>query len=121
MTGKGRELANMMKRSKVDVLCVQETRRKGSKARSMVAGFNLYDHGVEPKGGICKEYCRGETSVEQVNEGEAGNWRCDTECWGYEEEKFCCDLDEVVECTPREESVGFGADFYEHVGKREKG
>lgn len=27
MTGKGRELADMMERQKVDILCVQETRR----------------------------------------------------------------------------------------------
>ena len=31
MTGKGRELVNMMGRRKVDILCVQETRWKGSK------------------------------------------------------------------------------------------
>ena len=33
MTGKGRELADMMVKRKVDILCVQETRWKGSKAK----------------------------------------------------------------------------------------
>ncbi|KAK3545620.1 hypothetical protein QTP70_008239 [Hemibagrus guttatus] len=41
--GKGRELADMMERRKVDILCVQETRWKGSKARSIGAGFNLQE------------------------------------------------------------------------------
>ena len=35
MTGKGRELAAMMVKRKVDILCVQETRWKGRKARNI--------------------------------------------------------------------------------------
>ncbi|KAK3556527.1 hypothetical protein QTP70_009074 [Hemibagrus guttatus] len=46
MTGKGRELADVMERRKVDILCVQETRWKGSKARSIGAGFKLFYYGV---------------------------------------------------------------------------
>ncbi|KAK3556372.1 hypothetical protein QTP70_008008 [Hemibagrus guttatus] len=45
--GKGRELADMMERRKVDILCVQETRWKGSKARSIGAGFKLFYYGVD--------------------------------------------------------------------------
>ena len=33
MTGKSRELADVMERRKVDALCVQETRWKGEEAR----------------------------------------------------------------------------------------
>ncbi|KAK3546772.1 hypothetical protein QTP86_001522, partial [Hemibagrus guttatus] len=46
---KGRELADMMERRKVDILCVQETRWKGSKARSIGAGFKLFYYGVDSK------------------------------------------------------------------------
>ena len=49
MTGKARELVDMMHRQKVDVLCVQDTRFKGSKARSLGAGFKLFYHGVDGK------------------------------------------------------------------------
>ncbi|KAK3515348.1 hypothetical protein QTP70_018020, partial [Hemibagrus guttatus] len=49
VTGKGRELADMMERRKVDILCVQETRWKGSKARSIGAGFKLFYYGVDSK------------------------------------------------------------------------
>ena len=33
MTGKGRELANVLNRRRIDIACVQETRWKGSKAK----------------------------------------------------------------------------------------
>ncbi|KAK3566491.1 hypothetical protein QTP86_034063 [Hemibagrus guttatus] len=38
-----------MERRKVDILCVQETRWKGSKARSIGAGFKLFYYGVDSK------------------------------------------------------------------------
>ena len=47
MTGKGRELIDMMERRKVNVLCVQETKWKGSKAKSIGGGFKLLYHGVD--------------------------------------------------------------------------
>ena len=45
MTGRGRELEDMMERKNVDILCLQETKWKGSKARSI--------------GGECKLFCNG--------------------------------------------------------------
>ena len=45
MTGRGRELAIIMERRNVGVVCVQETRWKGNTAREL--------------GGDCKLYCRG--------------------------------------------------------------
>ena len=39
MTGKGRDVANMMEKRDIDNLCVQETRWKGSKARNIGGGF----------------------------------------------------------------------------------
>ena len=39
MTGKGREVANLMERRGVDILCVQETRWKGEKARCTGGGY----------------------------------------------------------------------------------
>ena len=47
MTGKGRELADIIERRKVDILCVQETKRKGRKARSIGGGFKLLYHSVD--------------------------------------------------------------------------
>ena len=45
MTGRGRELADMMERRNVDILCLQETKLKGSKARNIGGGCKLLYNG----------------------------------------------------------------------------
>ena len=45
MTGKGRELADVLNRRRIDIACVQETRWKGSKAKELGEGYKLYYHG----------------------------------------------------------------------------
>ncbi|KAK3516182.1 hypothetical protein QTP70_005686 [Hemibagrus guttatus] len=111
MTGKGRELADVMERRKVDILCVQETRRKGSKARSIGAGFKLFYYGVDSKrngvGVVLKEeFVR--------NVLEVG---CELE----EKERFWIESDEVMESIPTGERVVIGADFNGHVGEGNRG
>ena len=49
MPGKGRELADMMERRNVNILCVQETKWKGSKARNIGGGCKLFYNGVDPR------------------------------------------------------------------------
>ncbi|KAK3564447.1 hypothetical protein QTP86_020386 [Hemibagrus guttatus] len=102
---KGRELADVMERRKVDILCVQETRWKGSKARSIGAGFKLFYYGVDRKrngaGVVLKEeFVR--------NVLEVG---CELE----EKERFWSELDEVTESIPTGERVVIGVDFNGHV------
>ncbi|KAK3533292.1 hypothetical protein QTP70_014300 [Hemibagrus guttatus] len=108
---KGRELADVMERRKVDILCVQETRWKGSKARSIGAGFKLFYYGVHSKrngvGVVLKEeFVR--------NVLEVG---CELE----EKERFWIELDEVMESIPTGERVVIGADFNGHVGEGNTG
>ncbi|KAK3533155.1 hypothetical protein QTP70_011264 [Hemibagrus guttatus] len=108
---KGRELADVMERRKVDILCVQETRWKGSKARSIGAGFKLFYYGVDSKrngvGVVLKEeFVR--------NVLEVG---CELE----EKERFWSELDEVMESIPTGERVVIGADFNGHVGEGNRG
>ena len=60
----------MMERIKVDILCMQETRWKDSKARNIGGGYKFFYHGVDGKrngeGVILKEeYAR---SVVEVNQ-----------------------------------------------------
>ena len=53
MTGRGRELADMMERRNVDILCVQETKWKESKARNIGGGCKIFYNGAyERKNGI---------------------------------------------------------------------
>ncbi|KAK3535634.1 hypothetical protein QTP70_018436, partial [Hemibagrus guttatus] len=134
--GKGRELADMMERKKVDILCVQETRWKGSKARSIGAGFKLFYHGVDSKrngvGVVLKEeFVRNVLEVKRVSDrvmslkleiegvmlnvvsGYAPQVGCELE----EKERFWSELDEVMESIPTGERVVIGADFNGHVGE----
>ena len=50
MTGTGRELADLMERRKVGVLCVQETRWKGNKAKELGGGCKLLHSGANEQG-----------------------------------------------------------------------
>ncbi|KAK2889870.1 hypothetical protein Q8A73_018170 [Channa argus] len=140
MTGKARELIDMMQRRKVDILCVQETRWKGSKARSLGAGFKLFYHGSDRKrngvGVILKEdFVRNVLEVKRVSDrlmslklevegvmfnvvsGYAPQVGCELE----EKEKFWSELDEVMQSIPRGERVVIGADFNGHVGEGNRG
>ncbi|KAK3547475.1 hypothetical protein QTP86_021174 [Hemibagrus guttatus] len=132
--GKGRELADVMERRKVDILCVQETRWKGSKTRSIGAGFKLFYYGVDSKrngvGVVLKEeFVRNVLEVKRVSDrvmslkleiegvmlnvvsGYAPQVGCELE----EKERFWSELDEVMESIPTGERVVIGADF--NVGK----
>ncbi|KAK3517034.1 hypothetical protein QTP70_032526, partial [Hemibagrus guttatus] len=140
MTGKGRELADMMERRKVDILCVQKTRWKGSKARSTGAGFKLFYYGVDSKrngvGVVLKEeFVRNVLEVKSLSDrvmslkleiegvmlnvvsGYAPQVGCELE----EKERFWSELDEVRESIPTGERVVIGADFNGHVGKGNRG
>ncbi|KAK3526553.1 hypothetical protein QTP70_030693, partial [Hemibagrus guttatus] len=117
--GKGRELADMMERRKVDILCVQETRWKGSKARSIGAGFKLFYYGVDSKRNgvgvvLKKEFVRNVLEVKRVSDrvmslkleiegvmlnvgsGYAPQVGCELE----EKERSWSELDEVLESIP---------------------
>ncbi|KAK3535077.1 hypothetical protein QTP70_003027 [Hemibagrus guttatus] len=137
---KGRELADMMERRKVDILCVQETRWKGSKARGIGAGFKLFYYGVDSKrngvGVVLKEeFVRNVLEVKRVSDrvmslkleiegvmlnvvsGYAPQVGCELE----EKERFWSELDEVMESIPTGERVVIGADFNGHVGEGNRG
>ncbi|KAK3510676.1 hypothetical protein QTP70_013013 [Hemibagrus guttatus] len=137
---KGRELADMMERRKVDILCVQETRWKGSKARSIGEGFKLFYYGVDSKrngvGVVLKEeFVRNVLEVKRVSDrvmslkleiegvmlnvvsGYAPQVGCELE----EKERFWSELDEVMESIPTGERVVIGADFNGHVGEGNTG
>ena len=47
MTGRGRELADMMERRNVDILCLQETKWKGSKVRNIGSGCKIFYNGAD--------------------------------------------------------------------------
>uniref|UniRef100_A0A914UVW4 Endonuclease/exonuclease/phosphatase domain-containing protein n=1 Tax=Plectus sambesii TaxID=2011161 RepID=A0A914UVW4_9BILA len=52
MTGRGRELANVLKKRKVHIACVQEVWWKGEKSRDIGAGYKLIYYGTSSKNGV---------------------------------------------------------------------
>ena len=50
MTGRSREVADVMKRRKINILCVQETRWRGNKARNLGEGYKLFYSGANKEG-----------------------------------------------------------------------
>ncbi|KAK3572394.1 hypothetical protein QTP86_032615, partial [Hemibagrus guttatus] len=139
-TGKGRELADVMERRKVDILCVQETRWKGSKARSIGAGFKLFYYGVDSKrngvGVVLKEeFVRNVLEVKRVSDrvmslkleiegvmlNVVSGYNPQVGCELEEKERFWSELDEVMESIPTGERVVIGADFNGHVGEGNTG
>ncbi|KAK3556835.1 hypothetical protein QTP70_022272, partial [Hemibagrus guttatus] len=140
MTGKGRELTDMMERRKVDILCVQETRWKGSKARSIGAGFKLFYYGVDSKRNgvgvvLEEEFVRNVLEVKRVSDrvmslkleiegvmlNVVSGYAPQVGCELKEKEKFWSELDEVMESIPTGERVVIGADFNGHVGEGNTG
>ena len=132
MTGKGRELADMMERRKVNILCVQETKWKGSKARSIGDGFKLLYHGVDGRrnsvGIILKEdYANSVVevkgkfdrmmSVKMEIEGVVSAYVPQVGCELEEKEDFWDVLDEMVESVHKGERVLIGADLNGYVGE----
>ncbi|XP_051775304.1 uncharacterized protein LOC127525948 [Erpetoichthys calabaricus] len=140
MTGKGRELADMMERRKVDILCVQETKWKGSKARWIGGGFKLFYHGVDGRrngvGIILKEqYVKSVLEVKRVSGrvmimklkiggvmmNVVSAYAPQVGCAMGEKEDFWSELDEVMNSVPKGQKVAIGVDFNGYVGERISG
>ncbi|KAK3543276.1 hypothetical protein QTP70_014062, partial [Hemibagrus guttatus] len=129
-----------MERRKVDILCVQETRWKGSKTRSIGAGFKLFYYGVDSKrngvGVVLKEeFVRNVLEVKRVSDrvmslkleiegvmlNVVSGYAPQVGCELGEKERFWSELDEVMESIPTGERVVIGADFNGHVGEGNRG
>ncbi|KAI5613458.1 hypothetical protein C0J50_11346 [Silurus asotus] len=128
-----------MERRKVDMLCVQETKWKGSK-ENIGGGFKLFYHGVDGKrngvGMILKEeYSKSVVEVKRVFD-RVINVKLEVEgvminvintyapqlgCEMEKKEKFWSELGEVVEGVPRNKRLLIGADFNGHVGEGNRG
>ena len=112
---KGRELAEMMVKRKVYILCGQETRWKGSKARNIRDGCKVFYHGEDGRrngvGVILKEdYIARVLEVKRVSdrmmymkldiEGVMmtviSAYASQLDCYREEKDKFWTDLDEVA-------------------------
>ena len=130
MTGRGRELADMMERRNVDILCLQETKWKGSKARNIGGGCKIFYYGADgTKNGI--GIVLRENLAESVLEMKRVSDRLmamKLEVNGsilnivsayapQEKNDFWEDLDGLIESISTEERIVLGADLNGHVGE----
>ncbi|XP_066964265.1 craniofacial development protein 2-like [Macrobrachium rosenbergii] len=136
MTGRGRELADLMRKKKVDVLCVQETRWKGNKAKELGDGYKLYYSGANKQGrngvGIVLSGELKNTVIEAQRKndriiklkmcfgGEIPNiisaYTPQVGCTEEEKGNFWRDMDGVMQEAEEHERVIVGADLNGHVG-----
>ena len=139
MTGRGREVADMMARRGVNALCVQETRWKGAKAREICGGCKLFYYGEGGRKGVGivldGELKENVINVERISDrviwmqleinNEAVNivsaYAPQVGCTREEKETFWKQMDGVIEKFKREERLFICADLNGHVGGGNKG
>ena len=136
MTARGRELADMMERRNVDVMCLQETKWKGSKARNIGGECKLFYNGADgTKNGIgivvmeqlvesVLEVKRVSDRLMAINLEVKGSILNIVSAYAPQvnnsmEEKndFWEDLDGLIESISKEERIVLGANLNGHVGE----
>ena len=134
MTGRGRELADMMERRNVDISSLQETKWKGSKARNIGGGCKLfYNEADGRKNGtgivVREELAEGVLEVKRVSDrlmamklevkGSILNivsaYALQVNNSMEEKHDFLEDLDGLIESITKEERIVLGADLNGHV------
>ncbi|KAM3304944.1 hypothetical protein P3S67_011810 [Capsicum chacoense] len=110
LQGKSIELVKILRKKRINIACVQETRWVGSKARD-VDGYKLWYSGSERRkngvGILVDEELRGQVVECLCAAGGLG--------WG-EKLQFWEALDEVVRGLPSSEKIVVAGDFNGHIG-----
>ena len=139
MTGKGREVADLMEQRGVDILCVQETRWEGEKARYIGVGYKMWYCGIgNKKNGkgiiLKKEHVGRVVELWRVTDRICLKMEFDdimlnvisayaSQLWCIREvkEAFWLDLHETMEKIPKNERIVVGADLNWRVGEGNNG
>ncbi|KAI5720850.1 hypothetical protein M8J77_012470 [Diaphorina citri] len=137
MTGRGREVADLMARRRIQVLCVQETRWKGNSARELGDGFKLFYSGTDSRGrngvgivldkemktkmrGINRRSDRVMSVKLQLDDMEINvlsTYAPQVGCDDEEKEAFWREVEQEVTSIPSNERIIFGGDLNGHIGK----
>ena len=140
MNGRGREIADLMVRRKFGILCVQETRWKGNKARELGDGCKLLYSGANAQGrngvgiALSKDLKDSLVSVARRSDRVMSVKLCLNEminvvcayapqvgCEDEEKIAFWEQLDEELRNIPEGEKVIVGGDLNGHVGVNREG
>jgi Reverse transcriptase (RNA-dependent DNA polymerase) len=139
LTGRCAELAETLRRRRVMIACIQETRWKGSKSRDIGEGYKLFYHGTSTtRAGVavavCEEMRDKVVEIRRVSERimvvklvlECGPlnvvsaYAPQAGCTDDEKEEFGKELDQVLRSISEERTV-IGADLNGHVGAERDG
>ncbi|KAK6742269.1 hypothetical protein RB195_009870 [Necator americanus] len=139
LTGRSRELADSLRKRRVDISCVQETRWKGSKARELGDGYKLIYHGTSNRNGVGiilnESFRNSVTAVDRLSDRlmavkvDTGKvelrvvsaYAPQGGCSKEEKASFWEDLEQYVQSLENEEILLIGGDFNGHVGSRKDG
>ena len=140
MSARGHELVDLMERRKIKIMCLQETKWKGSKAKELGNGFKLFYVGEDGKRngvGIVLDdelkksvlevrrpsdriiWMKVEMEQQVVNIMSA--YAPQAGCTGEEKEKFWEEIEEELRRIPTSEKLWIGGDFNGHVGSENTG
>ena len=136
MIGRGRELADLMERRNEDILCLKETKWKGSKARNIAGGCKLFYNGANGRRNGIKIVVREnlaksvleikkvsdrllviklevKRSILNIVSAYAPQFNNSME----EKNDFWEDLDGLIESVSKQERIVLGADLNGHMGE----
>ena len=135
MTGRGRELADMMKRRNVDILCLQEIKWKRNKARNIGGGCKPFYNGADGRKNVVgivvrEELDEGVLEVKRVSDRlmtmklvvkgsilNIVNAYASQVNSSMEENDFWQDLDGLIESVSKQERIVLGTNLNGHVGE----
>ena len=136
MTGRSGEIVQLMRKKSLQVLCVQETKWKGSHAREIGAGYKLYYHGEDGmKNGVgiilsedmrdrvlaVERTCARVMMMKLEIEGEV--WQIiscyapHVGCTQEEQDEFWEHMDSEMQAVPRSERLVVAGDLNGHAGR----
>ncbi|XP_045452741.1 craniofacial development protein 2-like [Melitaea cinxia] len=140
MTGRGRELADVLERRRINIACLQETKWKGQTAREIGAGCKFYYCGCDGKRNgvgivLDRELKNKVMDVKRVNDrviavklliedsvlNVVSVYAPQTGCDDSMKERFWEDFDAVIMKVPECEEIYIGGDFNGHVGRMNDG
>ncbi|XP_063591309.1 uncharacterized protein LOC134768413 [Penaeus indicus] len=108
MTGRGRALTELMRRRKVDIMCVQETRWSGNKLKELGDGHKL----IYGSANLDKRY-----GVGIIVSGKFKSAVVETGYIDDENDEFWTTLQDEFEKVAEDERCVIGVDLNEHVGR----
>nr|CDJ94278.1 Endonuclease exonuclease phosphatase domain containing protein [Haemonchus contortus] len=140
LTEKSREVADLMKRRNIQVLCLQETRWKGAKAKEIGEGVKLYYNGddIKPNGvaiAVAESLKHSASAVSRISsrimavriDTKEGNWTIilvyapQAGCPIYEKDEFYLGLDETIRSLPEGDYLTIAGDLNGHIGSERRG